>query len=84
VKVDATILLSVGGYLMLAAAMFLVLLLQTVWIRVIPLAAAVAALCVELALRPHGLPVQVAVPVVLFAVVGSYALARLGAAVLHA
>jgi hypothetical protein len=84
VKVDATILLSVGGYLMLAAAMFLVLLLQSLWIRLLPLAAAVATLCVELVLRPHGLPVQVAAPAVLFAAVGSYALARLGSTVLHA
>jgi hypothetical protein len=84
VKVDATILLSVGGYLMLAAAMFLVLLLQSLWIRLLPLAAAVATLCAELALRPHGLPVQVAAPAVLLAAVGSYALARLGSTVLHA
>jgi hypothetical protein len=84
VTLGAVLLLSVGGYLVLGAAMFLVLLLQTMRIRLVPLAAAAATLGVELALRRHGLAVQVAAPSALLVAVGGYALARLGAAVLHA
>jgi hypothetical protein len=77
-------LASIAGYLLLGAAMFLVLLLQSVRVRLVPLAAAVATLCAELTLRRHGLAVQVTADTALLATVGGYALARLGAAVLHA
>lgn len=83
VPVDRTVLLSLGGYLLLGAAMFLVLLLQTVRIRLVPLALAAAALCTELALRHQGITVQVAAPAALLVTVGAYAYVRLGEAVLH-
>jgi hypothetical protein len=73
----------VVAYIVLGSAMFLALLLQTLRIRAVPLAAAAAALAVEIALRHHGMVVQVAVPVGLFIVIGSYAVAKLGAAVRH-
>ncbi|WP_300612515.1 hypothetical protein [Trebonia sp.] len=75
---------EIAAYLVLGAAMFLVLLLQAVRVRAVPLAAAAAALGAEVALRQHGLAVQLAVPVALLFVVGSYGLACLGAAVRHA
>jgi hypothetical protein len=84
VTFSATMLASIAGYLLLGAAMFLVLLLQAVRIRLVPLAAAAATLGAELALRHHGLAVQVTAPAALLVTVGGYALARLGAAVLHA
>ncbi len=84
VRLGTTPLLAVTGYLLLAAAMFLVLLLQSLRVRLVPLAAAAATLCAELALRGHGLPVQVAAPAALLVTVGGYALARLGDSVLHA
>ena len=84
VHLDRTLLLSVTGYLLLGAAMFLVMLLTTMRIRLVPLAFAAATLAAELVLRPHGLPVQVTLPAVLLVVVLAYALRRLGAAVLHA
>lgn len=84
VRPAATVLLSVAGYLLLGAAMFLVLLLQAVHVRLVPLAAAVAALAAELALRRHGLAVQIGAPAALLAVIGGYAFARLGNSVLHA
>jgi hypothetical protein len=84
VEVSATILLSALGYLLLGMAMFLVLLLQTASIRLVPLAALAAALGAELALRGDGLVVQVAAPAALLLTVALYALARLGKAVLHA
>ena len=84
VEVSATILLSALGYLLLGMAMFLVLLLQTASIRLVPLAALAAALGAELALRGDGLVVQVAAPAALLLTVALYALARLGRAVLHA
>jgi hypothetical protein len=84
VTFSATMLASIAGYLLLGAAMFLVLLLQAVRIRLVPLAAAAATLGAELALRQHGLAVQVTAPAALLVTVGGYALARLGAAVLHA
>lgn len=83
VPLDRTVLLSLGGYLLLGAAMFLVLLLQTVRVRLVPLALAAAALCAELALRHEGITVQVAAPAALLVTVGAYAYARLGEAVLH-
>jgi len=84
VTLGAAMLASIAGYLLLGAAMFLVLLLQAVRVRLVPLAAAAATLCAELALRRHGLAVQVTADTALLATVGGYALARLGAAVLHA
>jgi hypothetical protein len=83
VPLDSTVLLAVGSYLLLGAAMFLVMLLQTMLVRLVPLVLAVAALAAELALRGHGLPVQVAVPAVLLVMVFGYARARLGEAVRH-
>ncbi len=75
---------EIVSYLVLGAAMFLVLLLQAVRVRAVPLAAAAVALGAEVALRQHGLAVEIAVPAALLVVVGSYALACLGAAVRHA
>jgi hypothetical protein len=82
--VGSTMLLSAGGYLLLGTAMFLVLLLQTMGVRLVPLAALAATLGAELALRGDGLVVQIAAPLALLATVASYALTRLGKAVLHA
>jgi hypothetical protein len=84
VPLDRTVLLSIAGYLLLGAGMFLVLLLQTVRVRLVPLTAAAATLCAELVLRRHGLAVQIAAPAALLVTVGGYAYARLGEAVLHA
>lgn len=84
VQLDRTVLLSVAGYLLLGAAMFLVMLLTTLRVRLLPLAVAAAALGAEILLRRHGLPVQIALPAAMFAVVLAYALRRLGQAVLHA
>ena len=83
VRLSAAVLLSVAGYLLLGSAMFLVLLLQTLRVRFVPLAIAVAALCAEIALRRYGLAVQIGAPAVMLAAVGGYALARLGDTVLH-
>ena len=71
------------GYLALGAAMFLCLLLQSLRARAVPLAASAAALAAEIGLRYHGLAVQVAVPVVLLAVIGSYAAVSACRAVRH-
>jgi hypothetical protein len=84
VRLDSTLLLSVGGYLLLGAGMFLVMLCATLRVRLVPLTVAAATLAVELVLRHHGLPVEVMLPAALFAVVLSYAFMRLGQAVLHA
>jgi hypothetical protein len=83
-EVDSTVLLSATGYLLLGAAMFLVLLLQVARVRLVPLAALAAALGAELALHGTGLVVQIAAPAALLVTVTIYALARLGKAVLHA
>ena len=83
-RLGPAVVASAVGYLLLGAAMFLVLMLQTMRVRLVPLVAAAAALAAEIALRPHGLEVQVAVPAGLLAVVGGYALVRMGEAVLHA
>jgi hypothetical protein len=84
VQVNRTVLLAIVSYLLLGAAMFLVLLLQTVRIRLLPLALAAAALAAEVALRRYGLDVQIGAPAALLAFSGAYAYARLGEAVLHA
>lgn len=84
VRLGGTVLLSVASYLVLGAAMFLVLLLQAVRLRLVPVTAAVAALCAELALRGYGLAAQAGVPAALLVTVGCYGFARLGDSVLHA
>jgi len=84
VPLDAAVLLSIAGYLLLGAGMFLVLLLQTVRVRLVPLTIAAATLGAELALRGDGLVVQVAAPLALLVAVCAYAFARMGKAVLHA
>jgi hypothetical protein len=84
VGVSSTMLLSAFGYLLLGTAMFLVLLLQVVGVRLVPLAALAAALGAELLLRRTGLVVQIGAPTALLGTVTLYALARLGKAVLHA
>lgn len=83
VPFDLTVLLPAAGYLLLGAAMFLVLLLQTMRVRFIPLTLAAAALCAEIVLHHYGLTVQLAAPAALLATVAVYAATRLGEAVLH-
>lgn len=84
VPLSQAVLLSAAGYLLLGAAMFLVLLLQTMRVRLVPLTLAAVALGTEFALRRYGVTIQLAVPAALLAAVGAYAAARLGEAVLHA
>jgi len=72
-----------AAYVMLGSALFLALLLQTMRLRAVPLAAAAGALAAELVLRDQGMVVQVAAPAALAAVIGCYALAELGSAVRH-
>jgi hypothetical protein len=84
VRLDSTLLLSVAGYLLLGAAMFVVMLLATMRVRLVPLAVAAAALAVEIVLRRHGLSVEIALPALLLVVVLMYAFRRLGETVLHA
>jgi hypothetical protein len=50
----------------------------------VPTAVAAATLAAEIALRSHGLVVQIAAPAALLVTVFAYAHARLGGAVLHA
>jgi hypothetical protein len=75
---------EVGVYLALGAVMFLALLLQAVRARGVPLAAAAAALALEVTFRDLGLVVQVAAVAGLLAVVGGYAAVMLGQAVRNA
>ena len=63
--------------------MFLALLLQSLRLRAVPLIAGTAALAAEIVFRHHGLAVQVAAPVALFAVLGCYAGRALGRAARH-
>jgi hypothetical protein len=84
VSLSATLLLSVVSFLLLGASMFLVLLLQAVRIRLVPITAAAVALCAELVLRRYGLEVQIAAPAALLAVVSVCAFTRLGETVIHA
>lgn len=84
VRPGTAVLLAIAGYLVLGEALFLVLLMQTVRVRTIPLAITAATLCCEVALRRHGLATQVAAPAVMFSLVLGYALGRLGAVVMHA
>jgi hypothetical protein len=71
------------AYLMLGSAMFLALLLQTMRVRAVPLAAAAAALAIEIALRDTGMVIQVLTPAVLLVVMSCFAARSLGAAVRH-
>jgi hypothetical protein len=71
------------AYLMLGAAMFLALLLQTMRIRAVPLAIAAAGLTAEIVLRDQGMIVQVLTPAALLVLMGGFALITLGAAVRH-
>lgn len=84
VRLNAQVMLSITAYLLLGAALFLMLLLQAVRVRAVPLLAAAVVLAAEVALRGHGLTVQLAAAVVLLATVGGYALSCLGLAVRHA
>jgi hypothetical protein len=74
---------EVCAYLALGTAMFLALLLQALRARAVPLAAAAVTLAAEVALRHHGMIVQVAAPVVLLGVIAGYATAVLGQPVRH-
>jgi hypothetical protein len=71
------------AYLMLGSAMFLALLLQTTGVHAVPLAAAAAALAIELALRDMGMVIQVLTPAALLIAMGCFAARSLGAAVRH-
>jgi hypothetical protein len=84
VPADQAVLLALGSYLLLGAALFLVLLMQTVQVWLVPLALAAAALCAEIALRRYGLTAQVSASAALLVTVAGYAYGRLGEAVLHA
>jgi len=74
---------EMAAYLMLGAAMFLALLLQTMRLRAVPLLAAAAALAAELAFRGKGMAVQVLTPAVLLLVLACFAAAALGSAARH-
>ena len=69
---------ELAAYLMLGAAMFLALLLQTMRLRAVPLLAGAAALAAEIALRGQGMIVQVVTPAVLLVVLARFAAAALG------
>jgi hypothetical protein len=73
-----------AAYLVLGAAMFLALLLQTMRVRFVPLTVSAAGLVTEIVLRYHGTVVQLAVPAALLIIIGGYAMSVLGAAVRHA
>src|SRR5262249_52468127 len=77
---DQIIVPEAAGYLVLGSAMFLALLLQTMRIRAVPLAAVAVALAAEIIFHGYGVTTELAVPVVLFIVVGCYSLAQLSAA----
>jgi hypothetical protein len=74
---------DLAAYLMLGSAMFLVLLMQAMRIRFLPLAATAAALAAELVFRSGGMAVQVVVPAALLLVVAVNAAVSLGRAVRH-
>jgi hypothetical protein len=74
---------EVCAYLALGTAMFLALLLQVLRARTVPLAAAAVTLAAEVALRHHGMAVQVLAPLVLLGVIAGYATAVLGQAARH-
>lgn len=77
------VLAEAGGYVLLGAALFSVLLLQAARVRAVPLALCAAALAAEYALRRHGLVIATAVPGALAAATCGYALARAGRTTFH-
>ena len=83
-RLDSTLLLSVAGYLLLGAGMFVVMLLATLRVRLVPLVFAATTLATEIVLRHHGLPVEIALPALMLTAVLTYSIDRLGDAVLHA
>jgi hypothetical protein len=74
---------EIAAYLMLGSAMFLALMLQTMRIRAVPLAAVAAGLAAELIFRHTGMFVQVVTPAALLVVIGCFAMVSLGSAVRH-
>ena len=72
-----------AGYLVLGSAMFLALMLQTMRVRALPLAAAAIALVVEMIFHRYGVTIELVVPIGLLVIVGGYAMTVLGAAVRH-
>jgi hypothetical protein len=79
-----TMAYGLATYLLLGAAMFLALLLQTFGSRILPLVACLAALAAEFLLRGYGITGQLAICAALFLVLGGYAGSVLGRAVRHA
>jgi hypothetical protein len=77
-------LAQAGSYVILAAALFLALLLQAFRLRVVPLCAGTVALAAETAFRSHGMVAQFAASAGLLAVTAATALLMLGQAVRHA
>src|SRR5262249_44545981 len=75
---------ELAAYLVLAAAMFLALLLQAFGSRIFPLVAGAAALAFETVARPVGVFAQIVAGTELLVVIGGYALVVLGRAVRHA
>jgi hypothetical protein len=75
---------QLGAYLILAAAMFLSLLLQAFGTRIFPLVAGSAALAFEIVARHLGVFAQIVACTELTLVVGGFALVVLGRAVRHA
>ena len=75
---------QLAAYLMLAAAMFLSLLLQAFGTRIFPLVAGSAALAFEIVARHLGVLAQIVACTELTLVVGGFALVVLGRAVRHA
>ncbi len=72
------------AYLMLGGALFLALLLRALRLSAVPLAAAAVTLAAEVALRHHGIAVQLAASAVLLAVVAAYAAFSAGRVMRHA
>lgn len=83
VQLHWIVVLEAVGYLVLGAAMFLALLLQTMRVRALPLAAAATALVIEMIFHQYGAAIQLAVPAALLIVLGCYSMRLLGASVRH-
>jgi hypothetical protein len=83
VHLNRIVVPEAAGYLVLGTAMFLAMLLQTMRVRALPLAAAVAALVAEIVLHRYGVTIELIVPAALLLVVGCYAVGLLGGAVRH-
>ncbi|MBV9444617.1 MAG: hypothetical protein JO345_01775 [Streptosporangiaceae bacterium] len=83
VHLERIVVLEAAGYLVLGSAMFLALLLQTMRIRAVPLAASAAALGIEIILRGYGVAIELVVPTGLLLVLGCYSMTVLGEAVRH-